>query len=264
MAAIRLSSRGWTIVVSVGIMLALIIGILEPVRGVATRVVAPVGQVAYQVFQWVDGRLAQRQTTKDAQAALARLQEQLTETQRALAQAQQQLVDLHLVRTEKAFIEGRHLQGIPVHVIGRSSVNAQELLVDAGGQQGIRQGAAVLAPAGVLVGMVREVAESTASIQLLTSSSTNVAVRTRKPDGPPGIVVGERGTGLRLTLVPQNEELKSGDLVITADVQPSIPSGLLVGSITNIDAQPGALFQSATVLPATAYDRLSVLTVLVQ
>lgn len=245
-------------------MLALVVGILEPVRGLAARVVAPVGRVAYGVFQWVDVRLAQRQTTKDIKAELLRLQEQLTETQRALAQAQQQLVDLNLVRTEKEFIERRNVQGVPVHVIGRSSVNAQELLVDAGQQKGIRQGAAVLAPAGVLVGMVREVADGTASVQLLTSSSTNIAVRTRKPDGPPGIVVGERGTGLRLTLVPQNEELKSGDLVITADVQPSIPSGLLIGSITNIDVQPGALFQSATVLPATAYDRLSVLTILVQ
>ena len=203
-----------------------------------------------------------RASTADLQRENADLKSQLVQTELDRAALNQQLAELKISRTEADFLQRRSLQGVTARVIGRSQTNAQVLLVDVGTRQGIAVGAPVLASGGVLVGTIVDAGDVTSNVRLLTAEGTNVAVRVEKQDGPSGILVGERGVGTRLTLVPQSEALQPKQTVVTSDVNPQVPSSLLIGTISVIDAAPGALFQTATVIPSISYESLNVVTIL--
>jgi len=256
------SSVGWAVVVIAALTLTFSVGLFQPVQRLLVRALAPVGRVMHTFATRIDGTLADRRTAAATAKENESLRSQMVALELERAGLNQQLVELKLLREEQDFLARRSLTGVPTRVIGRSQVNAQRLLVDVGSQAGVQSGAPALAAGGVLVGVVEDVEDSTSSIRLLTADSTNVAVRVRDQSGPPGVIVGERGVGMRLTLVPQNEKLETNLAVITADANPRIPSGILVGKVSTIDVAPGALFQSAAVLPAVPYDRLSVLTIL--
>lgn len=258
----RFSSTGWILAgVSIfGLLLA--VGFLPPVQKLAVRVLSPLGRIAHTIVEGARLTITDRQQTVDVEAENTALRERVVQLELERASLNQQIRELNILRDEQAFLDRRSLQGIAVRVIGRSQLNTQRVLVDGGQDLRIQRGAPVLAGDGVLVGLVEDVLAGSSSVRLLTADSTNVAVRVRDQSGPPGIVVGERGVGMRLTLVPQNEKLEKGQAIITADADPQIPSGILVGTISTVDIAPGALFQSASILPVLPLDRLNVLTVL--
>lgn len=260
--SLRFSKNAWAIVVILGLSLLSVAGFLTPVQKLVVRVLAPVGRVAHQLVDGTNFAFQDRRTSADLKTENAQLKERTIALELERAALNQQLAELTILRSEQAFLDRRSLKGTGVRVIGRSQTSSQRVLIDGGTDQRVSRGAPVLAGDGVLVGVVEDVQQTTATVRLLTADTTSIAVRVRDQAGPPGVIVGERGVGMRLTLVPQNEKLEKGQAVITADADPQIPSGILVGTLSTIDAEPGALFQSASILQILPLDRLNVLTVL--
>jgi rod shape-determining protein MreC len=258
----RLSTTGWIIITSIILMLLLVAGMLQPVQRLVAPVLKPIGRVSFTVVEGVQTFFQRRTAANDLQKQNADLKAQLVQSALDRASLNQQLAELKISRAEADFLQRRSLQGVPARVIGRSQTNAQALLIDVGTRQGAVVGAPVLAVGGVLIGTVIDVSDVTSNVRLLTAEGTNVAVRVEKQDGPSGILVGERGVGTRLTLVPRGDTLQSKQTIITSDVNPQVPSGLLIGSISVVDVAPGALFQTATVIPSVPYESLNVVTVL--
>ncbi len=258
----RLSSTGWIVSITLILSLLLVAGMLRPVQRLVAPILNPIGRVSYTLVERVQAIFHHRASTADLQRENADLKSQLVQTELDRAALNQQLAELKISRTEADFLQRRSLQGVTARVIGRSQTNAQVLLVDVGTRQGIAVGAPVLASGGVLVGTIVDAGDVTSNVRLLTAEGTNVAVRVEKQDGPSGILVGERGVGTRLTLVPQSEALQPKQTVVTSDVNPQVPSSLLIGTISVIDAAPGALFQTATVIPSISYESLNVVTIL--
>ncbi len=258
----RTPSVGW-LTIAIGILaLLLSLGLLQPVQRLVAPVLTPIGRVSYTIVDRVSGFFKHRASTSDLQQENEDLKSRLVQAELDRASLNQQLAELRITRDEAEFLQRRSLQGRTGRVIGRSQTNAQALLIDIGAQQNVRVGAPVLASGGVLVGTIIDVGESTSNVRLLTTEGTNIAVRVVKQDGPSGILIGERGVGTRLTLVPRSDSIEPKQAVITADVNPQIPSGLLIGTLSVIDAPPGALFQTATIIPAIPYEQLNVVTVL--
>lgn len=258
----RVSTTGWITVAILLLALLLAVGVLRPVQRVIAPVLKPIGRIAYTVVTRGASFFTKRATVADLQSENADLKAQLVQTELDRASLNQQLAELKIVRDEAEFLQRRSLQGVTGRVIGRSQTNAQALLIDIGTRQGVRVGAPVLASGGVLIGTIIDASDATSNVRLLTAEGTNVAVRVDKQDGPSGILVGERGVGTRLTLVPRSDTLQAKQSVITADVNPQVPSGLLIGTLSVIDISAGALFQTATVIPTVAYELLNVVTVL--
>jgi len=50
--------------------------------------------------------------------------------------------------------------------------------------------------------------------------------------------------------------LRDGDRVVTSGLVGGFPRGLVIGTITNIDKQEGALFQSAELMPEVDVGRV--------
>ncbi len=122
-------------------------------------------------------------------------------------------------------------------------------LIDRGSADGVIAGQAVIIDDGVLVGKVTEVGTHTARVRSLTDSRSAVAVTIRTGQGTVGVLNGDRGLSLHITLIPQSEILTPGDVVITSGLEPGIRRGLLVGTIEKVTRETQGPFQTATVLP---------------
>lgn len=258
----NLSRQTWIVLGIILIGLLVSIGVLRPLQRLIIPVIRPIASTAHTIGARIDGFLSERRNIQTIRKENQDLQSQVVELEKTTAELSQKLSSLNILREEEDFLKRRKISGKSVYVLGREQTNAQELLIDRGSADGITVGMPAISSNGIMIGIVHAVNESTASVRLLTAEGTSIAVRVERPDGPPGVIIGELGTGIRMTLVPQNQALKNGDTIVTSDLETKIPSGLLVGSITSIDAQAGALFQSASVLPAISYNQLSILTIL--
>lgn len=135
---------------------------------------------------------------------------------------------------------------VPCTVIGRDPGGiTQTLLLSCGSNQGVASGQGVVS-AGYLVGKVVLTTSSTATVRLLTATTTVVDARitNRRISG---VLRGSFGSGLLLDYVSETAEVAKGDLVTTAGINDAIPPDVLIGSISEIVKQQGALFYQITV-----------------
>ena len=132
-------------------------------------------------------------------------------------------------------------------VIGRNPDNyGKYVTVDLGKKQKIEKNQAVVISGGILIGKVVEVFDDFSRVMLITSpgSSVNSITQTTRANG---IVSGKYATGVKLEMVNQNENVISGDLIITSGLEENVPKGLLIGKISNIEESPNMVFKQADV-----------------
>ena len=130
----------------------------------------------------------------------------------------------------------------------------QDLLLGAGALHGIRPGAAVTAPGGLL-GRISSVTPSTARVLLLTDPSSRVAVELQGNRGK-GLLVGDGTSRPRLEFLEKDVEVLPGDVVITSAASTVVPANLIVGVVqqVNLDALPAPEALLQLTAPAGAVD----------
>lgn len=139
---------------------------------------------------------------------------------------------------------------ITAQVISEVSDDAHNTLVlDKGAVDGITIGQAVFVNEGILIGKITDVNRRTSSVLLLPDSKSAVAVSIQNADRTLGVLEGDRGLSMVITLIPQTETLAPGDIVVTSGIEPSIRRGLVIGTIDKVMRETQEPFQSATVTP---------------
>lgn len=132
-------------------------------------------------------------------------------------------------------------------IISRSSDGYGEfVIINLGKKEGARVNQAVTAEGGVMIGKITEVFDRSSKVMLLTSpeSSINCLTQTTRANG---LVRGKYGTGIKLEMIDQSEELLPGDIIITSGLEAEIPKGLMMGKIQNIEETPNTVFKSADI-----------------
>jgi rod shape-determining protein MreC len=137
---------------------------------------------------------------------------------------------------------------IAAQVIGRDTGNwYRTLILNKGESDGIQPEMGVITPAGV-VGRVVKTTAATSVVLLVTDPNNAIAgliQRTRDE----GIVEGTTQGLARLKYIPLLSSVRPGDRVVTSGLVGGFPRGLAIGTITRIDKEEGALFQSAELMP---------------
>lgn len=122
------------------------------------------------------------------------------------------------------------------------------------GDQPTRVNQPVLSPSG-LVGRVVSSAGPYAKVQMITDRAASVGamlLRTRRQ----GVVRGSgRGSGLILDYVPQQTDVRPGDLVVTAGIDGVYPRGIPIGTVVSVE-QGGQLFHDIELAPAVDFGAL--------
>lgn len=111
----------------------------------------------------------------------------------------------------------------------------QQLILGKGSLQGITNGDVVLGPGG-LVGRIASLTPTTASVQLLTDSSSKVGVWVPRT-GEHGLLAGQGSARPVLRFLDRDTRARAGDLVSTSPASTLLPPNLTVGVVQQLDLQ---------------------------
>lgn len=144
---------------------------------------------------------------------------------------------------------------IAAQVIGRDTGNwYRTIILNKGESDGIQPDMGVITSAGV-VGRIVKTTAATSVVLLVTDPNNAIAgliQRTRDE----GIVEGTTQRAAHLKYIPLLSSVRNGDRVVTSGLVGGFPRGLAIGTITRIDKEEGALFQSAELTPEVDANRV--------
>jgi rod shape-determining protein MreC len=248
------------------------LAVTAPVSEVTTRVTQPF----VDAWHWTSGLV-------DARSENAKLKRQLAEAAAANQQMQQLQYELEQDNKLIKFTQQSQIASQYDYVGGsviRQVPNAynQTITIDVGSSNGIAVNDPVVAPAGDsdqfagLIGRITSVTPNAASVQLILDADTAVSARVQggtvhgsamPSDGNPGV--------LSLQMVPQEEQVSTGQVVVTAGLQSNnqqlrslLPAGIPIGQITSVSQDENSPNKSIQVTPFVDFgslDRVLVLQV---
>ena len=194
---------------------------------------------------------------------------QLTDSQKQISALQQENAQLKSLIKDSAtedrlkeYTERLRSLAVTAHVIGRSVIGHQTVTIDKGSHDGIRENLPVITDAGTIIGTIDRVSLLTSEILLITDPSQAIAAKVQNDASSPGVVKGTYGVSLSLELIPQNDALAVGQTVVTSSVNPAIPPDILIGSISKVIKDEGAIFQTAQISVTTPIERVEIVSVL--
>ena len=159
----------------------------------------------------------------------------------------QQLVTMRQAALERENATLRGLNGAMPEVIEKRLIGEvinvevstlrQRLLINRGGSSGVYRAQPVISGDGVL-GQVYRTGPFSSEIILITDSEHALPVQVLR-SGVRTIALGTgRATALELPYVPQNADVKVGDVLVTSGLDQVFPFGLPVGRVTKIERDP--------------------------
>lgn len=139
------------------------------------------------------------------------------------------------------------------------SLNPQGLtdavIISCGSGDGVREGQGIISE-GYLVGKIIHVGSSTSTAFLLTNPQLSVDVKISR-SSTEGLVTGSFGSGIVLSLLSQNADVKSGDIVATAGINGFIPKNILVGQVGQDLSDKNDLFKKTTLTSPINFNDIS-------
>jgi rod shape-determining protein MreC len=144
---------------------------------------------------------------------------------------------------------------IAAQVIGRDATNRyRAIILNKGESDGVKPDMGVVTPAGVVGRVVKTTGAS--SVVLLVTDPNNAIAALIQRTRDEGIVEGAQRGLAKLKYIPLLSTLRDGDRVVTSGLIGDFPRGLMIGAITRIDKEEGALFQSAELMPEVDVGRV--------
>lgn len=121
----------------------------------------------------------------------------------------------------------------------------QFLTINRGSKNGLANGMAVTSQ-GLMVGVLQNVASSSAKVMLVTDPQFKLAVIDQDTQAY-GVVQGQLGTGLAMGQIAETDKIKPGDTIVTSGLGGAIPRGIPLGTVQAVNGAENAIFQGAQV-----------------
>ncbi len=134
---------------------------------------------------------------------------------------------------------------ILAQIIGKD-ISQDYLILNTGAKDGVLKDMPVITGQRILVGRVSEVYSDFSKIMLLSNKKISFDAKISGQDVF-GIIKGEGNFRVSLDLVPQEEEIKTGDVLISSALGEVFPKGLLVGKVEKVIKSDLEPFQQADV-----------------
>lgn len=228
------------------------------------RALAPVERLVFGAGRQVE-RLSAEADEEDYQSLSERFRK---ENERLLAEN----VALQLLKEENQtlrqqldFYSQHQYNKKLVNIIGRGDPlsNRKMVTIDAGRADGLRAGLPLVAGNGLFIGKIFAVEEGIAHAYLLTDERCQVAAGVSGRLETEGLAAGENGLAVRLTLVPQDQPLTAGEVIVTSGLEPDVPAGLIIGEVQEVERESNDVFQSAVISPAGRLTELGAVSVII-
>ena len=229
---------------------------LDTVRKIIGATVYPI-QVAvdapFRMWEWLAESTADR---NELQLEVGRLQ-----AERLLTRARlQQLTALRAENDRlRDLLEARTQIRDEIRVAEIMAVDANpyrhNILIGIGSRDGVYDGQAIIDADGV-VGQVLETGLANSQAILISDPSHALPVEVNRN----GLRTIANGTGefdrLDLPFLPNNADIREGDLLVTSGLGGAFPAGYPVAVVSNVNRIPQAPFADVTAVPSSALDQI--------
>lgn len=172
------------------------------------------------------------------------------------------------LREHLGFLSNNEYKYVISNVISRGDImdaagRTETIAIDKGLRDGIYPGLGVVSSAGVIVGKVVEAKDNISQVYLTNNNKCKLAAVALNADSASGVVEGELGLTIKMNFIPQNKEIKADDIVITSGLEQTIPRGLVIGRVLEVDKENNEVWQTAVIEPMLDPEDLIIVSVLV-
>ena len=157
--------------------------------------------------------------------------------------------------------------GFKLLMAGVSGLNNNDVIsINKGSADGVAAGMPVITQQNALFGKVLNVYKNYSDVILISNKSSVINVKVQQSDFTKpeidGVIKGQGGLNVFLDLVPIDDTINQGDILLTSSLDGTFPKNLLIGKITNIKKNDQDPHQSAQVQPFfnIATDNLFIIT----
>lgn len=250
------------IIVSLILLSVLILhysGLLVPLENLAIRILTPVSGIFYKLGGKIESLGEGRVSAEDYEKLEAERNELAAKNVelQMLGQENEELKKALGFKNESGY------SLLPANVVGRDPILSNYLVIDKGEADGVRENYPVVSPEGILVGKIARV-QARASLFIIptdTDFQTAGVILGKSKYNTSGLVRGEKGLGISMEFIPQDEPIAKDDIVVTSGLELNMPKGLIIGRIAEVQKEAREVFSRAAVSPPLSYDNLSVVMV---
>lgn len=162
------------------------------------------------------------------------------------------------------FFEDNKYQYVMATVISRGEFTDlnQGITINKGKADGILEGLAVMNSQGIVVGKVTEVKDRASRINLSTDGQCKFAAAIQNALKTVGVTQGELGLTIKMDYIPQTENVKTGDIIVTSGLEKGIPRGLVIGKVNEVRQESNELWQTAVIEPLINLNEMVIVSIL--
>jgi rod shape-determining protein MreC len=227
----------------------------DPITGVAEAVAAPFRAASTAVADWVQGWYDRGFRYTELEAENETLRQRVADLEQAAREGEDAVRENERLRDLLGLAEERpEFTYEEATVTRRSSSNwTYDLTINKGSSSGVAVNDCVIDQYGNLVGVVAKVGVNWAQVTTVIDPDLELGGRIARTDDD-AIVEGDFTLMLegltKLTYLPADAQLVSGDQVTTSGLGGVYPAGLMVGTIRGVYTQEDGLSRYAQVEPA--------------
>lgn len=239
-------------------------GWLKPVESLAVGILSPVQNFFYASSQSSNNFFSSWIKRRDLLAENEKLKAELARLAVDSARFKSLEEENEVLKKELNFVEANEYRFVAAKIItGVSDPLSRSVVINRGRKDGLDKGLAVISNEGIMVGKISEVQDDFAKVILLSDNKSRVAATIQNLDHTVGLVEGQYGLSFAMTNIPQNQEVKEGDLVVTSGLEGKIPKNLLLAKVESIKTVESEIFKTAILQPIIPLDSLSDVVVIV-
>lgn len=210
-----------------------------------TKIFQPVGIIFVSSSNGIKGLFSNLGNIGNLQKDNKELRSQINELESEVARMTVAEKENESLKRELNFKTNSGFQTITASITFFDPTNLREsIMINKGAQDGIKEKMATTSE-GFLIGRVSEVYSNSSKILLITDPMSSVPALLPEVNAA-GLVQGQVGMGLRINQIPQETDLKKGNVVVTSGLGGEYPKGLIIGKIENITKKNNSIFQTAS------------------
>ena len=261
--------RNGLLILIAAILLALVTAVVSmllggkanPVANLVNFITTPVRNGISAVTNWAEERYSDAFELEQMKTQLEELKKENSELEAKIREAEAAIQEnKRLYNLLELTPKGREFTKEAAMVTARSTSNWESTLtLSKGTNQGIEVDDCVVDEYWNLVGIVAEVGENWCTVRTLIDANIEMGGKLSSTGGA-AILEGDlalMGEGkLKLTYLPENSQLMSGDLVITSGRGGVYPSGLVAGHVEEVRTDASGMTDYAVIVPETDLDSL--------
>lgn len=173
-----------------------------------------------------------------------------------------EIIDLQKVKEENSILKEALDMGLnkdfnlAIAEVIAKEIGQDYIFINKGSQDGLSKNMPVITQQKILLGKISEVYSNRSKVMLISSKDSSFDAELFETNIS-GLLQGQDGGRISIGLLPKNEKISQGDLVVSSSLKGIFPSGLLVGKIENINNNDINPFQEAEVSAFFSFNDLN-------